>query len=416
MEKMTYTEAVEYIHSIPKFSRILGNDVLRELLARLGNPHKKLRYIHIAGTNGKGSTASMTAKILECEGYKVGLYTSPFLEVFNERIRINGENIPDDVLAELVGEVKEQTVQMGKSPSEFAFTTAVMFLYFCRERCDWVVLETGMGGKLDATNVIENTAVTVLTSISLDHTQYLGDTIEKIALEKCGIIKSGTCAVCCPRQDKAALDTIKKVCAEKNVGLCIADDPELCTDGFSYKGKRYKLSLRGTYQPYNAATVLCVIDAMRKIGVKISDKSVSDGLANASWAGRFEYIMPNMVIDGGHNPSGVYELRKSLAATGKRIILVMAMMEDKDYEKCIELIAPSAYKIYATQIDYPRCLRAERLAQSAQKLCTEVLTVSDAPTAVCEALAKAEKDDLVCVCGSLFLAGLIRKRFSDGLL
>lgn len=416
MYKMTYTEAVDYIHSIPKFSRVLGNDVLRGLLNRLGNPHKKLRYIHIAGTNGKGSTASMTAKILECAGYKVGLYTSPFLEVFNERIRINGENIADDTLAELVGEVREQTDKMGRGPSEFAFTTAVMFLYFCREECDWVVLETGMGGKLDATNVIENAAVTVLTPISLDHTQFLGDTIEKIALEKCGIIKSGTEVVCCPKQDKTALDVIKKVCADKAVRLRVAQEPAVCADGFVYSAKRYALSLRGAYQPYNAATALCVIDAMREKGVEISDESVADGLIRVSWAGRFEYIKPNLVIDGGHNPSGISELKKSLEQTGKRIILVMAMMEDKDYKRCTELIAPSAHKIYATQIDYPRCLSAQKLAQTVQKLCADVCVLSDAQEAVRRALAQAGADDLVCVCGSLFLVGFVRKCFNDGKL
>lgn len=414
MSKLTYTEAVEYIHNTPKFSRILGNDVLRILLERLGNPHKKLKFIHLAGTNGKGSTASMIANILKCEGYRVGLYTSPFLEVFNERIRINGENIPDDVLAELVSEVKSHIDSMEQGPSEFALTTAVMFLYFARENCDYVVLETGMGGKLDATNVIEESLVTIITSISLDHTQFLGDTVEEITLEKCGIIKENASVVCYCGQNKSALEVIKNECEKNNAELIIAPVPTVTDGGFFCEGEEYKLSLCGTYQPYNATMAITAVRVMVKKGISISDNSIKAGIESAEWAGRFEYLNKNFVIDGGHNPSGIAELKKSLAETERPVILVMAMMEDKSYAECIAEIAPAAKKIYATQIDYPRCLKADLLGELAKEYCSDTQVFENAKEAVKTAVCGADDNDLVCVCGSLFLVGLIRNYFNKG--
>jgi len=414
MKQLTYNEAIDYIHSTPKFSRILGNDVLRILLERLGNPHKGLKYIHLAGTNGKGSTASMIAGILQNEGYKVGLYTSPFLEVFNERIRINFENIPDSILASLVSEVKWHIDQMEQGPSEFALTTAVMFLYFAREKCDYVVLETGMGGKLDATNVIEENILEVITSISLDHTQFLGDTIEKITLEKCGIIKPNSDVVCYSRQDEKALSVIEEYCKEVGANLIISPMPTICKGGFEYNGTFYKLGLDGSYQPYNAALALTVIDVMRKKGIIISEESVKRGLSEAKWAGRFEYLRDNLVIDGGHNPSGISELKKSLIDTKKDIVLVMAMMEDKSYSECIADIAPIAKKIYATEINYPRCLKADALAEIAGEHCSDVVVVRNEKEAVKTALENAKDGELVCVCGSLYLVGLIRNYFNKG--
>lgn len=414
MKQLTYNEAIDYIHQTPKFSRILGNDVLRILLERLGNPHKGLKYIHLAGTNGKGSTASMIAGILQNEGYKVGLYTSPFLEVFNERIRINFENIPDSTLASLVSEVKWHIDQMEQGPSEFALTTAVMFLYFAREKCDYVVLETGMGGKLDATNVIEENILEVITSISLDHTQFLGDTIEKITLEKCGIIKPDSDVVCYSRQDERALSVIEDYCKKVNANLKVSPMPTVCDGGFEYNGIYYKLGLDGSYQPYNAALAFTVIDVMRKKGINISEESIKRGLSEAKWAGRFEYLRENLVIDGGHNPSGISELKKSLIDTKKDIVLVMAMMEDKSYSECIADIAPIARKIYATEINYPRCLKADALAEIAEGHCSDVVVVKNEKEAVKTALENASGGELVCVCGSLYLVGMIRNYFNKG--
>ncbi|MBQ6569749.1 MAG: bifunctional folylpolyglutamate synthase/dihydrofolate synthase, partial [Clostridia bacterium] len=243
---MNYEETINYIHSIPKFRRPLGNENLARLLGLLGNPQKKLRFVHIAGTNGKGSAAAMTAEILKRAGYKTGLFTSPFIEVFNERICVCGKNIPDNLLIEYTERVKNIMETSGALVSEFAFVTAVAFLYFYEQKCDFVVLEVGMGGSLDATNVIDNSVVSVIMKIALDHTQYLGDTIEEITVEKCGIIKQGGTVIAYPNEKKT-LDIIRAYAQEKHAELKIAD---------VRKAEGYELSLKGAYQPYNAAVVL----------------------------------------------------------------------------------------------------------------------------------------------------------------
>ncbi len=405
---MNYTEAINFIHSIPKFRRPLGNANLARLLEALGNPQKKLKFIHIAGTNGKGSTAAMTAEILRHSGYRTGLFTSPFLEVFNDRIRINGEYISDTDLADCTERVKTAMEENDALVSEFAFVTAVAFLYFYEKKCDFVVLEVGMGGKLDATNVIDKSLVSVICKIALDHTQYLGDTIEEIALEKCGIIRENGVAVSYPNDDVS--DIITKCAADKNARLIIADKPEIIKNGFIYKGKEYALSLKGAYQPQNAAVVLEIVNALNEQGVKIPAKAVTDGLKNTHWAARFEFVADNVIIDGGHNLDGVKALKKSLLALNRDIVLVMAMMEDKAYEECIREITPIAKTVIATEVDMPRCLKAEKLSDIVNSMNVTVIVNTNPQDALKKALEIAD-GALVCVCGSLFLAGEIRKNF-----
>ncbi|MGN0106760.1 MAG: bifunctional folylpolyglutamate synthase/dihydrofolate synthase [Hominilimicola sp.] len=406
---MNYTEALNFIHSIPKFRRPLGNANLRKLLGHLGNPQKKLKFIHIAGTNGKGSTAAMTAEILKQSGYRTGLFTSPFLEVFNDRIRINGENISDNDLADCVTRVKKAMEDNDALVSEFAFVTAAAFLYFYEKKCDFVVLEVGMGGALDATNVIDKSLVSVICKIALDHTQYLGDTIEEIALEKCGIIRENGLAVSYPND--TVINIIEQCAANKNARLIIADNPEITENGFIYKGKEYPLSLKGTYQPQNAAVVLEIINALREIGLQIPESAVTEGLKNTHWAARFEFVSDNVIIDGGHNMDGIKALRKSLLDLNREIILVMAMMQDKAYEECIREIAPIAKTVVATQVDMPRCLKAEKLSDIVKSMNVPVVVNTNPQEALKKALEIADSA-LVCVCGSLFLAGEIRKNFS----
>ncbi|MCC8161306.1 MAG: bifunctional folylpolyglutamate synthase/dihydrofolate synthase [Oscillospiraceae bacterium] len=405
---MNYTETLNFIHSIPKFRRPLGNEKLSRLLDALGAPQKKLKFIHIAGTNGKGSTAAMTAEILKRSGYKNGLFTSPFLEVFNDRIRVNGENISDFDLTVYAERVKTAMTENDAQVSEFAFVTAVAFLYFYEKHCDFVVLEVGMGGKLDATNVIDGSLVSVICKIGLDHTQYLGDSIEEIAREKCGIIRENGSVVSYPNTEVKSI--IKQSAKEKGAELIFAEVPEIAENGFIYKGKEYTLSLKGAFQLQNAAVVLEIINVLGKKGVKIPENAVKSGLANTKWAARFEFVAENVIIDGGHNIDGIRALKESLLSLNKDIVLVTAMMEDKDYNSCIREIAPIAKRVVATELDMPRCLKAEKLAAIVADMNVPVTVNANPESALKEALTICG-GGMVCVCGSLFLAGEVRKIF-----
>ncbi|MCH5209916.1 MAG: bifunctional folylpolyglutamate synthase/dihydrofolate synthase [Oscillospiraceae bacterium] len=417
---MNYTEALNYIHSIPKFRRPLGNANLRRLLESLGNPQKNLSYVHIAGTNGKGSVAAMTARILEESGYRTGLFTSPYLEVFNERIRINGENIPDDKLADYTARVKRAMETGDALVSEFAFVTAVALLYLYEQKCDIVILEAGMGGRLDATNVIDRSLVSVICRIGLDHTQYLGNTVEEIAYEKCGIIRDGGTVVSYPNGDVEKI--IKKCSEEKNARLIIAETAEDTENGFSYKGKEYLLSLKGSYQPQNAAVALETIEILRQNGFNIPETAVLAGLRNVLWPARFEFVTDNIIIDGGHNIDGIRALRESLLSLDRPIVLVMAMMEDKDYETCIRHIAPIAKTVVATELNMPRCVSSGRISDIVKSMNIPVIVNNNPVEAVNAALSAATSaltysapetggGSVVCVCGSLYLAGEVRKNF-----
>ncbi|MCI8404193.1 MAG: bifunctional folylpolyglutamate synthase/dihydrofolate synthase [Clostridia bacterium] len=412
---MNYTEAVNFIHSIPKFRRPLGNKKLAKLLDHLGNPHKKLRFIHIAGTNGKGSTSAMTAEILIQSGYRTGLFTSPFLEIFNDRIRVDGSFISDDDIASYTLRVKTAMEENDAYVSEFAFVTAMALLYFYERQCDFVVLEVGMGGALDATNIIETSIVSVICKIGLDHTQYLGDTIEKIALEKCGIIRENGIVVSHPNE--TVRDIIQSRSADKHASLTFAENATITNSGFIYKGKQYKLSLKGTYQPQNAAVALEIISAMRKLGIKIPEKAVTDGLSLVKWGARFEFVTDNIIIDGAHNIDGIRALKHSLLSLNRDIILITAMMEDKDYNSCIREIAPIAKAVIATELDISRCVKAEKIAAIISSINISVTVNTNPEQALYDALHAAEsgaygKNTVICVCGSLFLAGETRKFFS----
>lgn len=403
---MNCEEALEYIHSIPKFKRPLGNAQLERLLEALGNPQEKLEFIHIAGTNGKGSCAAMTASILENAGYRTGLYTSPFIEKFNERIRVNGECIEDTELAEYTERVKKAMEDSGAYVSEFAFITAAALTYFCEKKCGIVVLEAGMGGRLDATNVIKRSAVSVLMSISLDHTQYLGETIEEIAFEKCGIIKHGGTVVSYP--NAGVRDIIISECGKQNAALTFAKEPRVCPGGFVYGGEEYPLSLKGAYQPGNAAVVIEIMNALRKKGYKISLGNIKRGLAETEWQARFEYAADNIIIDGAHNPDGIAALKKSLLMLGRDIVLVTAMMSDKNYVECIRDISGIAKCTVAAELNMPRALSAAEIGAVLEECGAEYRIIPDIGSALAEAARIAGTDGIVCVCGSLYLAGAVK--------
>lgn len=397
---MDICEALEYTHAIPKFVRPLGNKMLGGLLGLLGNPQEKLKFIHIAGTNGKGSVCAMTAEILLCEGFKTGLFTSPFIEVFNERIRINGEMISDCELARQIAEVAQIAEKSDIKVSEFAFITAVALKYFAESACDIVVLETGMGGRLDATNIIPAPEVCTLTSISLDHTQYLGGTIEEIAREKCGIIKPGAEIV--SSENTAVRDIIKEY-----GNVTFADGFTATETGVLYKSHEYALALGGTYQAENAATAIETINALRKKGYKISDSSVKKGLSGVKWPARFEFVTEDIVIDGGHNIDGILKLKESLAATGRRVVLITAMMSDKDCKECVRKIAPVAEECYTTQLNMPRAIGSAELSAMYEECGVKTHITKNVSDAIDLAMKNAD-GALLCICGSLYLAGEAR--------
>ncbi len=405
---MNYNEAVEFIHSAPKFARVLGNDMLGRLLGYMSNPQNNLKFIHIAGTNGKGSAARMLSEIFTQAGYKTGMFISPYIVRFNERIQINNRQIPDSDLAEAVTYVKDIMEKYDAQVSEFALDTAVAFKYFSDNQVDIAILETGMGGRLDATNVIEQNELELLMHISLDHTQYLGDTIEEIAAEKCGIIKPESDVAVYPDQEEGVWSVIERVCREKGARLHKAMMPKATDTGFIYGGTEYKLSLKGAYQPYNAAAVLEAVRVLRGRGWELSEQSVRDAFLNVEWQARFEFIADDIVIDGGHNPDGIRALGESLRRIGKPVVLVTAMMADKLVDECAAEMAAITDKIITTELPMPRCIDARELAKRFPDayVCP---SISDAVKK-----AREINTGLICICGSLYLCGEIKRMRQDG--
>ncbi len=407
---MDYRESLNYIHKTPKFARVLGNDMLKKLLFHLGDPQKNLKFIHIAGTNGKGSYAVMMAEILKNSGYKVGLYTSPYIERFNERIQINGEQISDEALAEAVTLVK-QVIETNNAPvSEFALDTAIAFYYFNKYNCDIVVLETGLGGRIDATNVIDTSVLSVIMSIGYDHTQYLGSTIEEITYEKCGIIKPNGNVICYPDLDFKALSTVKSVCSKNNANLTIADKPIIFEDNsFSYNRKIYELKMCGEFQKYNAATVLCSIEKLVELGYNIPSGAVIKGLKNAFNPARFEKLNCGLYLDGAHNSSAAKQLCKSIITLQKNVHMCIAMMADKDIKGCIKEFAHLNPTVTVTEVNMPRCASADVLRAEFNKYGIDAKIIKDPVTAAKTMLAESGTDDFCIACGSLYLVGLLRK-------
>lgn len=363
----------KYLEQLRLVGSRFGTDCEKELLSLLGNPQDKLRFIHVAGTNGKGSFCSMMSSVLQKQGYKVGLYTSPYIVVFNDRIRVNGLPIAEDDINDLFLRVRQKADTMKTPPSSFDFITAAAFLWFYETKCDIVVLEVGLGGRYDSTNVIKNSLLSVITGIAFDHTEILGDTIEKIAWEKAGIIKEN-CPALYGGNDEKALAVIEKECEEKHSELTVKN-PDLLKilsttlDGteFEFDGKEYFIRLLGLYQPANAATVLTAIDVLRKHGFEISEKAVKDGLSSAVWQARFEKIAdePVVLYDGGHNPQGVRAAVESVRAYfgDKKINLLVGILADKAHGEMAEELAKIADRVICIAPPSPRALPAEALAE-----------------------------------------------------
>lgn len=425
---MNYEEALDFIHGTKKFGSKLGLDNIRRLLNLLGNPQKDLKCIHIAGTNGKGSTSSYIANILQEAGYKVGLFTSPYLERFNERMTIDGEDIPNDILATIVEKVKEKVELMNTEenlfPTEFEIVTAVAFEYFRKEKVDYVVLEVGLGGRLDSTNVIDSSLASVITTIDMDHVDILGDTLGKIAWEKAGIIKKNGLVISYPQKEEA-LEVLQKVSKEKEAELILCPMnkikiAELNDCGaifdFEYNGntiKNIKINLLGEHQVYNATLALTAILNLRDRDlVKISDGAIKLGMSKTKWKGRLEVLRrnPTFLIDGAHNVQGVKSLIQSLKLFKyNRLILGMGILKDKDVEHMIEILTPLADKIIITEADIFRKMAAEELAEKVEKYNENMTIEKNIEKAIDKAFEIAEKDDLILFSGSLYLIGDIRK-------
>lgn len=411
----TYDACLQELHSRPRYSKKLDLGRITALMQRLGDPQNALRFVHVAGTNGKGSVSAMTASVLQTSGARVGLYTSPFLKVFEERIRVNGENLPPAELPriyETVLAAQSALEQEGGEPcNEFEFTTAMGFLWFREQRCDWVVLETGLGGRLDATNVIGPQKCCCITTIGLDHTAQLGGTLGEIAREKAGIIKPG-CTVVTPHdQAPEALRVLREVCAARGAVLHVTKKPVLKAleperTSFLYGGQPFSVPLAGAHQAGNAA---CAVELCRLLG--LPEETIRRGLEQTVWPGRLQRLSarPCVVLDCGHNPNGIAALRQAMDTLypGRPRTVLMAMMQDKDYAACVREIAAGAAHVVATTLPMPRALPANQLAACAAEVCPDVTAASDLREAVQLSLRKMEPEGLVLICGSVYLAGEI---------
>ena len=418
---MTYEEALAYIHGIYWRSRKAGLQRITELLERMGNPQDTLKVIHVAGTNGKGSVCEMTASVLEAAGYKTGLYISPFISRFNERMQINGVPIPDERLCEVTEYVQGFAEQMENLPTEFELVCAIGFQYFAWEKCDYVVVEVGVGGRLDATNVLKSPVLSVVTPIGLDHTAYLGDTVEKIAAEKCGIVKDHR-PVVFAGEPLSTVPVVQEACRSHGSVLAMPDydslrptDVSLLGQSFCYRDQEYRIALLGAHQIRNAALVLEAVEALRREGVDIPDDAVQSGLAAARWPGRFELVNtePPVLVDGAHNPHGAQaavEAAKTLLP-GRHRTLVVGCLGDKDVSGMLSLFADIADEFIATQPDSYRAMPCDVLAGQLSRFGKPVRMVAKPSEAVKRAVDTLPQGGAVIALGSLYMVGELRAAF-----
>lgn len=382
---MQYDNALNYLYSRETFGIRLGLTNIRSLLDQLGNPHESLNFIHVAGTNGKGSVCAMISSILQQEGYKVGLYISPHLVDFSERIQINNKKIPKKDIARLM----EKINPLLEYHTFFEVVTALAFKYFEEKNVDFVVAEVGMGGRLDATNVVKP-LVSVITNISLEHKEYLGDTIGKITYEKAGIIKKNIPTVTTAKG--LALEIIRNICRKRRSKLYIAKVK-----------KDIKTNLKGSFQLTNASTCLKTIEVLREQDIEISQSSIDKGLAKVLWPGRMQFISKNILLDCAHNPAAVKVLANEIKKLDyKRLILLTGILKDKDAKNMIKTLNPLADHVIITHPDIDRASKPEHIAKFVEK-------EFDIIPNVCEAVGSArslmKKDDLLLITGSIYTVG-----------
>lgn len=421
---MNAEQAIAYIHSVCWKGSIPGLGRTQELLEKMGNPEKKLKFVHIAGTNGKGSTAAMTASILNKAGYRTGLYTSPYIYRFHERIQVDGVEISDEDLTEITEYVKPLADSMAQSPTEFELVCCIAFEYFYRKKCDIVVLEVGMGGAWDATNVIEVPEVAVITNIGLDHTEYLGDTVEKIAETKSGIFKPHGHGVVY-RSTPSVEAVYERVCAERDVSLRKADFDGLVLKAHTLEGqvfdcgsrKNLVLPLLGDHQLHNASVVLSIADTLIGEGWKISEQNIYDGIRDVRWPGRFDIVCrkPLFIIDGGHNPQCIEALVKNIRdyLAGKKVVALTGVLADKDYADMYKPVMPLVDRFVCITPPNPRKLEAEQLARYLRQAGAQAQASESILDGVKQAMDLAGEDGVVLCFGSLYSIGGIRDALKD---
>ncbi|NLA86382.1 MAG: bifunctional folylpolyglutamate synthase/dihydrofolate synthase [Clostridiales bacterium] len=417
---MSYETTLQYIHNVKWQGSKPGLERTRELLKALGNPEKSLKFVHIAGTNGKGSTAACIASVLQTAGYRTGLYTSPYILRFNERMQVNGIHISDEELEVLTDEIRPFADSMKDAPTEFELITALAMRFFLYKKCDIVVLEVGLGGELDSTNVIDVPEIAVITAIGHDHTAELGPTLKDIARAKAGIIKEGGDVVIYGGV-KEADEVFERACCEKNAVLRRTDFSKLTVHAyeldavrFDYKTfKNIRLPLAGTYQPKNAAVAISALEILKEKGWKISDNDIITGLARVSWPGRFEVLMnhPVFIVDGAHNPHGLRATTESLKQYfgDRKIVFLIGVMADKDVGGMIELIAPLAKSFVTVAPHNPRAMKAEKLKEALSVSGLPAAACESIPDAVDESMRQAGPEGVVAALGSLYFSGDIRE-------
>lgn len=431
---MTYQESLEYLDSLLKFGIKFGLERITALAEAFGNPQKQLRVIHVAGTNGKGSTCTFAASILREAGYRTGLYLSPYVYDVRERIQIDGEMISEDEFAALVTEIKPVAEKIGKTDlgpvTEFELKTMMAYLHFARKAVDFAVLEVGMGGRFDATNIVEP-LVAVITSISLDHTERLGETVEQIAFEKSGIVKTGSLVVTAV-EDEAAWRVILGRCHEEGTEVwrvmksrarasSASADVQLRyaskNDSFSLKGGEVQMAglrpgLKGKFQHANAATAIAAIVSLERYEVRVTPQAIFAGVANAHIPGRLQVLRehPTLVIDGAHNPDAAGKLARAIADEFKyqKLILVIGMIQTHPPEEVLAKLAPMASKVIATQSQWMKAAPVQTIADAARALGAEVEAVDNVPAAVDRALEIADPHDLILVTGSFYTIGEVK--------
>lgn len=419
-------EAIEWIHSTRNLGSKLGLENVTELARRMGDPQERFRSVHVAGTNGKGSVCAMLYTVLRAAGYRAGLFTSPYLVDFRERIQADGALIPNDDLGRIAQRVKAAVDGMladgWEHPTEYEIVAVAGFTYFAERGLDSAVVEVGLGGRLDMTNII-SPEICVITPVSMDHMEYLGDTIEKIAYEKAGIIKEGIPVVSAPQEPEAA-QVLRDTAAEKGAPIRFVDKEDVRIEKSSLSGQvldfrtggqwhtGYQLPLAGPHQGLNALTAVTAVEELRKKGYTISDEVLRTGLGRVRWPGRIEIagVNPRVVLDGAHNPAGALALREALTPYmgDKPAVLVMGMMDGKDAERVAEILAPMADRAVITPVDNPRSMDPTKLA-GIMETYMPVMIADDARQAVSAGIKLAGSDKMVLVTGSLFLIGEIKR-------